>query len=508
MALVPRYCGDDTPSVFANLCDNTIEWEVPVKDLASITTPSRNHAYILPNDMVYVVNYAGTRFIPLNAGNEPGQPTQIENSDGYLNISGSGTYNVEIELNEQQLKNLVDKSKAFCHGGDGWFKMLEINPDGLSDFTVIFNARITRMQRGNPDTAAYTSAITVNVSYSGIFPSYGNCYIAYEANDGAKRNEFDLNDYIKVQIEDDGCIRTYMKTERITDGWLLELLTLPQTIERVDIPFTVYNDEAVGGEPVAPYVSLPVRDMSKTNLTSADSSVKLTKTIDGIKGLVYDLAVPPNTDTPTIIENTDGFLDIKYDEADSFKVTLNIAEEKIEEMKGPQGEKGEKGDPGPQGPQGEKGDGISIRITNDDGLLVINEDYDPETGTVYKLSVSDSGWQSNFTYQSNWQAYRSDPADVNYPCFRKVGKIVELAGAFTNKTAISAGTEAGLMATLPVGYRPQRPVYRLCQGSDYNKFLMTIYPSGDLTVARYGITDTTQILVNSWILIGCTFLVS
>lgn len=111
MALVPKYCDDNKSLRFADLCDGTRAWEIPVKDLTSVKMPSRKHAYILSNGIVYVLDYEGARFIPLNAGDSEGQPTQVSNQDGYVVLEGSGTYNVKINLNEELLIKLIQTTE-------------------------------------------------------------------------------------------------------------------------------------------------------------------------------------------------------------------------------------------------------------------------------------------------------------------------------------------------------------------------------------------------------------
>lgn len=86
-------------------CDDGL-WEVPVNSLSDIKQANRDHAYILPDNSVWVLSYDGKRFIQLNVqgGSGGGQPTQIENKDGLIHVSGSGTYAVQLDLNKEQLK--------------------------------------------------------------------------------------------------------------------------------------------------------------------------------------------------------------------------------------------------------------------------------------------------------------------------------------------------------------------------------------------------------------------
>ncbi|MBP1045087.1 hypothetical protein I6N96_02255 [Enterococcus sp. BWM-S5] len=77
-------------------------WAVPVNDLSEIKKPDRDHAYLLPDNSVWILNYDGTAMIQLSdGGNGDGQPTQITNTDGYITITGSGTHKVTADLSEE-----------------------------------------------------------------------------------------------------------------------------------------------------------------------------------------------------------------------------------------------------------------------------------------------------------------------------------------------------------------------------------------------------------------------
>lgn len=81
-------------------------WAVPVADLSKIKSPSRDHAYILPDDSVWIINYDGTEIMQLNGGGgSGGQPTRLVSKDDYITVSGSGTYTVQVGLDTAKLKD-------------------------------------------------------------------------------------------------------------------------------------------------------------------------------------------------------------------------------------------------------------------------------------------------------------------------------------------------------------------------------------------------------------------
>ncbi|MEI5990389.1 hypothetical protein A5881_001882 [Enterococcus termitis] len=80
-------------------------WEVPVNSLNEIKKADRDHAYILPDDSVWVLSHDGKKFIRLNLGaNGSNQPTLLENKDGLIAIDGSGTTNVSVDINLSEVK--------------------------------------------------------------------------------------------------------------------------------------------------------------------------------------------------------------------------------------------------------------------------------------------------------------------------------------------------------------------------------------------------------------------
>lgn len=105
----PKICNDNEkqPSV-PEFCDFG-DWEVPVNNLSEIKQPNRDHAYILPDDSLWVLTHDGKQFTPINSGEGIGnsRPTQINNTDGYLELSGSGTYSVTANLNTEKVIKLA-----------------------------------------------------------------------------------------------------------------------------------------------------------------------------------------------------------------------------------------------------------------------------------------------------------------------------------------------------------------------------------------------------------------
>lgn len=101
----PKICNEDEkqPAV-PEFCDSG-EWEIPVASLSDVKQATRDHAYILSDNSIWVLTYDAKRFMPLN-GNSSGVsnlPTQMKNTDGYLMFDGNGTYEVTANLNTEKM---------------------------------------------------------------------------------------------------------------------------------------------------------------------------------------------------------------------------------------------------------------------------------------------------------------------------------------------------------------------------------------------------------------------
>lgn len=110
----PTICNSDAKTpVIPEFCDDGL-WEVPVNSLSEIKKADRDHAYILPDDSVWVLSHDGKNFIQLNlVSSGEGQPTNIDNSDEMIVVKGSGTYDVSVDLDmDQVVKALVPSFQA------------------------------------------------------------------------------------------------------------------------------------------------------------------------------------------------------------------------------------------------------------------------------------------------------------------------------------------------------------------------------------------------------------
>lgn len=123
---------------------------------------------------------------------------------------------------------------------------------------------------------------------------------------------------------------------------------------------------------------------------------------------------------------------------------------------------------------------------------------------VHPTDVSDSGWLY-LNYTSPFANHSDDTA--NRPAYRKYGKVVQIRGTATVSSQIPADTTTRTMFTLPSGYRPARGLQILCQGTNYNKWLLGVGANGIVTHSRYGGTSGATTNVGNWLPFSVTFLV-
>lgn len=138
----------------------------------------------------------------------------------------------------------------------------------------------------------------------------------------------------------------------------------------------------------------------------------------------------------------------------------------------------------------------------------------------YSFTMTDSrGYGGNLTFQdlynvgqtglpaaSGFTQYNSNSDSGNFPCARRMGRLVQLAGSFKNTNAINSTADPIKIGTVPVWARPNQIVNVIAQGSVMNKFLLQINVNGDILLSRYGTgASYGQIGAGSWLNIACTY---
>lgn len=143
---------------------------------------------------------------------------------------------------------------------------------------------------------------------------------------------------------------------------------------------------------------------------------------------------------------------------------------------------------------------------------------------AFRIGMTDTqGRGGNLTFQdlysigktgipasSGWEQYNPSPSAANYPSAQRNGRVVQLAGAFSNLTTLAAGVENQVMGVLPVGFRPAVAVNFIVQASGTNIYLMTVQPSGQIMLSRHrgwqdGQFKDKPVGQGAWLNIACCF---
>lgn len=82
---------------------------------------------------------------------------------------------------------------------------------------------------------------------------------------------------------------------------------------------------------------------------------------------------------------------------------------------------------------------------------------------------------------------------------RKWGRIVQVNGALSPKSALAGSNNGVTMFTLPEGYRPIQASSFVQHGSGMNKWLCSCNPAGQVTFARYGTNALATAPVGAWL---------
>lgn len=107
---------------------------------------------------------------------------------------------------------------------------------------------------------------------------------------------------------------------------------------------------------------------------------------------------------------------------------------------------------------------------------------------------------------AGFEPYNSDPSSGNYPSATRNGRLVQLAGSFRNTVVIPASGDIRKMGTAPIWARPIQDVNTIVQGSQMNRYLLSVLTDGTIGVARYGTSSNyEQINTGHWLNIATVY---
>ena len=122
-------------------------------------------------------------------------------------------------------------------------------------------------------------------------------------------------------------------------------------------------------------------------------------------------------------------------------------------------------------------------------------------------------FRNNFTVDSEWVNLTLDAdfkcyndLEINHPRYKVSGNVVTVIGAVSPLVGFtSSATPVTFASGIPAQYRPQIGQIFVCQGSGMNRWECQVRTSGELTVARYGITEATTVSNTAWLPFSCTY---
>ena len=145
---------------------------------------------------------------------------------------------------------------------------------------------------------------------------------------------------------------------------------------------------------------------------------------------------------------------------------------------------------------------VAYRYRNNEIQMRQYNSISPAGWKDWTITNSDSGWITA-TLTSSFKPYEDNLSST--PEYRKIGKMVEIRGCVAPTSNIASGS-SGNIFTLPVGYRPHKEIYTICQGSGRAIWLLTIHPdNGVVQFGRYGKGEYAEASTSVWLPFHATF---
>lgn len=144
-------------------------------------------------------------------------------------------------------------------------------------------------------------------------------------------------------------------------------------------------------------------------------------------------------------------------------------------------------------------------------VVVTDANFKPVTSgistTVLNKIVTDTGWKAVTTLSKKFELYYNG-STVQY---RKVGQTVFIRGVVSplkNLTAAAVNENAEVIFTLPSGFIPTRNCQFVCQGSGANRWLLSVYNTGEVTFSRYGASSFIDCPIGAYLPFNVSFLIN
>lgn len=153
----------------------------------------------------------------------------------------------------------------------------------------------------------------------------------------------------------------------------------------------------------------------------------------------------------------------------------------------------------------------AVTLEKKNNVVVTDANFRPVTSdistTVLNKIVTDTGWKAVTTLSKKFELYYNG-STVQY---RKVGQTVFIRGVVSplkNLTAAAVNENAEVIFTLPSGFIPTRNCQFVCQGSGANRWLLSVYNTGEVTLSRYGASSFIDCPIGAYLPFNVSFLIN
>lgn len=124
----------------------------------------------------------------------------------------------------------------------------------------------------------------------------------------------------------------------------------------------------------------------------------------------------------------------------------------------------------------------------------------------FRNGFSVDGEWVKLTLNSDFKCYND--VEDNHPKYKAVGGVVTITGTVSPIVAYTSSTSPVEIASgIPQKYRSKTGIVFVCQGSGMNRWECQIKTNGTITIARYGITEATNVPNTAWLPFTCTYVV-
>lgn len=284
-----------------------------------------------------MANYISCNCDTKNSGGGDGQPTQITNTDGILDITGSGSYNVNIDVNEDGIKDIVndgiedgsitvkaDAERVITQGTEShsqWSLMFSMPLNNESNFNYNGMLELQKIDYATGDLQsppAYVVGLSFGINVLDGLIRRNNVSIAYETNPICE----DIANYIYCETLRDSSLnaisfRVYVNTLGTNDGWLLTVKTPPYSLyTQQKTEYTVYNNNVQNTIPTGTRIA-PI-DNAKV-IESPNNTINIERDCDAILLDINESAIPlpeeyvksvGSLDESVTVVNSDGSVDL------------------------------------------------------------------------------------------------------------------------------------------------------------------------------------------------------